>query len=231
MSANSPIPTYKAGPKFMRRDKAFDCTLYLVTDTGLLAGRDFLSSVGEAIDGGVTMIQLREKSLCGRNFYELALALSALTRARRVPLIINDRLDIALAVDAEGVHLGQDDLPARAAREVLGAGKLLGISAANLDEALQAERQGADYIGVGAMFPTTTKENVRSVSLLQLRVIKQALLIPVVAIGGITAANAPQVRDTGADGICVAKAILGARDIRGAALGLRQVWADKEEVN
>ena len=216
------------GLKSMFRNKSFDSTLYLVTDAGLLSGRDLLSSVGEALEGGVTMVQLREKNLSGRSFYELALALRALTLAQKVPLIINDRLDIALAAGADGVHLGQEDLPAGAAREVLGMGQLLGISAATLDEALQAERQGADYIGVGAMFPTTTKENVRSVSLLQLRVIKQALSVPVVAIGGITAANAPEVRATGVDGFCVAKAILGERDIRAAAQGLRQVWIAKE---
>jgi len=194
-----------------------------VTDTGLLAGRDFISGVREALEGGVTMVQLREKNICGRGFYELALDLRALTRAYQVPLIINDRLDIALAVAADGVHLGQDDLPAQAAREILGEGKLLGISAATLREALQAEEQGADYVGIGAMFPTTTKDNVRRVSIPQLLAIKQTLAIPVVAIGGITAANAGQVRATGVDGLCIAKAILGEKDIRAAAVELRQL--------
>jgi len=214
----------------MRRTKSFDCTLYLVTDAGLLAGRDFMSGVGEALAGGVTMVQLREKNLCGRSFYELAMAIRGLTRAYEAPLIINDRLDMALAVDADGVHLGQDDLPAKVARGLLGEGKLLGISAATLKEALLAEEQGADYVGVGAMFATTTKDDVRRVSLPQLLAIKQALAIPVVAIGGITAENARQVSATGVDGLCVAKAILGAKDIRAAAVEFRQLWAAKEEV-
>jgi len=214
----------------MPRAKPFDGTLYLVTDAGLLAGRDFVSGVREALEGGVTMVQLREKNLCGRGFYELAMALRGLTLAYQVPLIINDRLDMALAVDAEGVHLGQDDLPAKVAREILGMNKLLGISAATLGEALQAEEQGADYVGVGAMFPTTTKDNVRRVSLPQLQAIKQALAIPVVAIGGISAENARQVRATGVDGLCVVRAILGAKDIRAAAAEFRQLWAMKEEV-
>jgi len=224
------MSTYKTGPKFMPRDKPFDCTLYLVTDAGLLAGRDFVSGVREALEGGVTMVQLREKDLCGRGFYELAMALRGLASAYQVPLIINDRLDMALAVDADGVHLGQDDLPAKAAREILGSGKLLGISAATLGEARQAEEQGADYVGVGAIFPTTTKNNVRQVSLPELQAIKQALTIPVVAIGGITAENARQVRATGVDGLCVVRAILGAKDIRAAAAEFRQLWAAKEEV-
>jgi len=201
--------------------RSVDYSLYLVADASLTKGRDFLNCVREAILGGVSVVQLRAKDASGREFYELAEAVHKLTASLAVPLIINDRLDIALAVGAEGVHLGQQDLPARVARILLGEGMLLGISAATLPEALEAEAQGADYLGVGAVFPTTTKGDVRSISLAEVGIITGKVSIPVLAIGGITAENAPQVLAQGAHGICVAGAILGAKDTRQAASRLR----------
>ncbi|MBT9157450.1 MAG: Thiamine-phosphate synthase [Firmicutes bacterium] len=206
-----------------------DYSLYLVTDAELIGARDFLSCVRAAIGGGVSMVQLREKNRTAREFYHLAQTVQETTSALDVPLIINDRLDIALAMDADGVHLGQNDLPAGVARHLLGAGKILGISVATMPEAVAAARQGASYVGVGAVFPTATKGNVRAVTLAQLAAIKQVLAIPVLAIGGITVLNAPEVLRTGVDGICVAKAILGEENIMQAASQLRKLLPHKEE--
>ena len=191
--------------------------LYLIADRRVFRGRNFLSGLEEAMLGGVTLVQLREKELNTRDFYHLAVSVKTLTEQCRVPLIINDRLDIAMAVDAEGVHLGREDLPAEAARDLLGDNKVIGLSAANLDEARRAEATGADYIGVGALHPTSTKPNTRSVTAEQLAAIKAGINIPVVAIGGIRQRHVGTILETGVDGIAVASAILGEQDIRDAA--------------
>ena len=206
----------------MRDKKAIDCTLYLVTDRDLFPGIRLAAAVGQAIRGGVTMVQLREKNACSRDFYRIALEVKEITDRYSVPLIINDRLDIALAVDAAGVHIGQDDLPARVAREVLsGRGKILGVSAATVAEALQAQADGADYIGAGSVFATGTKKDVRPLLREELIKIKQAVNIPVVAIGGINEGNVRLLQGTGIDGIAVVSAILGRDDAQKAARDLR----------
>lgn len=203
--------------------KTVDYSLYLVTDRGVLGGRDLLQSLAEALAGGVTVVQLREKNLDAKEFYLLAREAKKITERHGVPLIINDRLDIALAVDADGVHVGQQDLPAAAARKILGREKVLGVSAANLAEALQAEKDGADYLGVGAIFPTTTKNDVQSLAPAELKEIKQLVKIPVVAIGGINENNIGIVTATGIDGVAVASAILGKDDIGQAARSLSRL--------
>lgn len=196
--------------------------LYLITDRECLQGKNLIETMEEAIAGGVTLVQLREKDASSLAFYEIAVQVKALTSKYGIPLVINDRLDIALAVDADGLHVGQNDLPASAARKILGNHKLLGVSAANLKEALKAQAEGADYIGVGALFPTNTKTDARWVTLEQLQSIKEAVHIPVVAIGGIQESNALAVKETGIDGIAVASAILAAPSAKEAARRLRK---------
>ena len=194
--------------------------LYLVSDRAVLKDRDFIGSLEEAIKGGVSVIQLREKDASSLEFYELALMVKELTNKFRIPLIINDRLDIALAVDADGLHVGQGDLPAKVARDILGKDKILGVSTATLKEAQLAIAEGADYIGVGALFPTDTKTDTRSVSLQQLKHIKENVSVPVVGIGGINEANIKSVFETGIDGVAVVSAILGKPDIKAASSSL-----------
>lgn len=203
-----------------------DYSLYLVTDRDVLKGRDLCTAVDQAIQGGSTLVQLREKNISSREFFSTACAVKQVTDKYNVPLIINDRLDIALAVDAAGVHLGQSDLPCKIARQILGPDKLLGISAATMEEAAEAEKDGADYIGVGAVFPTGTKLDARSVSIGGLKLIKETLGIPVVAIGGINENNFMLLKPAGIDGIAVVSAILGREDIQNAASKLR-IFAEK----
>lgn len=188
--------------------------LYLVTDSNLIGERDFFHCIEEAILGGVTMVQLREKNISSMEFYKKAQKLKALTEKYHVPLIINDRLDIALSIDADGLHIGQDDLPLAVARRIFGDNKIIGVSVSNIEEAKEAEAGGADYLGVGAMFPTDTKKDARHVSLDELRRIKSAVKIPVIAIGGLNESNTPKTIDTGIDGIAIVSAILGKPDIR-----------------
>ena len=198
-----------------------DYSLYLVTDRKILGDRDLAQSIELAIQGGVTLVQLREKSVSTREFLHLALKVKAITSQYQIPLIINDRLDIALAVDADGLHVGQDDLPMPKARELLGSRKIIGVSASTLAEALLAQQQGADYLGVGAIFNTATKTDAPEVSLQQLEIIKKSVSIPVVAIGGINETNLTQVLATGIDGVSVVSAILAKEDLQRAALQLR----------
>ncbi len=194
-----------------------DFTLYLVTDRRWLGERTLWDSVEEAIRGGVTLIQLREKEISSREYLELARGVKGVTDRHGIPLIINDRIDIALAIDADGVHLGPEDLPVPIARKLLGIGKIIGASAASVDEALLLQAQGADYLGVGAVFPTATKQGTEKVGLEDLRRIKAAVRVPVVAIGGINAGNAGPVMETGVDGVAVVSAIMDQADIREAA--------------
>jgi thiamine-phosphate pyrophosphorylase len=200
----------------------WDYSLYLATDRSYIGNKDLTDCVIEAIEGGVTMVQLREKTGSARDFYHLALALKKVTASYQIPLIINDRLDIALAVDADGLHLGQEDLPIKVARRYLGPEKVIGISVGNVQEAIQAEKEGADYLGAGAIFATGTKPDAELVSLEELKKIKESVTIPVVAIGGLKKENAAQVMAAGIDGICVVSAILAAEDIRMAAVELRK---------
>ena len=197
--------------------------LYLVTDRRWLGERSLAASVEAAILGGVTLVQLREKGLASGTFLKLAQDVKAVTDRYGIPLIINDRVDIALAADAAGVHLGLEDLPVQTARKLLGPHKIIGASAATLEEAAAFQKQGADYLGVGAVFPTATKLGNEAVSLDDLRKIKSAVTIPVVAIGGIKAENAASVMRTGVDGVAVVSAIMNQSDIRAAAMRLMSI--------
>lgn len=194
-----------------------DYTLYLVSDRDVLKGRDLCEAIEASIKGGVTLVQLREKNISSLDFYNLAVAVKKITDKYNVPLIINDRIDIALAIDAAGVHVGQSDIPAKVARKIIGEDKILGISAATLEEAKLAEAEGADYLGIGAVFPTDTKKDARSVSIELLREIKKSLTVPVVGIGGIKENNVELLKESKIDGIAVVSAILGKHDIEQAA--------------
>ncbi len=168
------------------------------------------------------MIQLREKEASSREFFDLAIRVRELAHSHGVPLWINDRLDIALAVEADGLHIGQSDLPAAVARRLMPPAMKLGVSAQTVEQAVQAERDGADCLGVGAMFPTGTKSDAKPVSADELRRIKQAVRIPIVAIGGINASNLALPMRCGVDGVAVVSAIMSAPDPEAAARELRQ---------
>ena len=199
-----------------------DLRLYAVTDRRALpAGVTLAQAVEAALDGGVTCLQLREKEASAGEILALARTLLPLCRARRVPLLINDRVDIALAAGADGVHLGQDDLPLPEARALLGPDRILGATAHTVEEALRAQAEGADYLGVGAMFPTGTKTNTIPTSADTLKAICAAVSIPVVAIGGVTAQNLPTLAGTGIAGAAVVSAIFSQSDLTAAARTLR----------
>ena len=198
-----------------------DLLLYAVTDRHWLHGRSLYSVVKESLDGGATFLQLREKSLDDAAFLLEAKELQALCRSYRVPFIVNDNVDIALAMDADGVHVGQHDMAAGDVRARLGRDKILGVSAQTVEQAKRAEAQGADYLGVGAVFPTGTKDDAALLSHDTLRAICEAVSIPVVAIGGITQENLPQLAGSGISGIAVVSAIYAAADIPAATRSLK----------
>lgn len=200
-----------------------DYSLYLVTDRDLLGSKDLAATVEEAIRGGVTMVQIREKNLSTLEFYQLALVIKDITQKQGIPFIVNDRVDIALAVDADGVHIGQDDMPLSAARKLLGLNKIIGVSVASLEQALAAQHEGADYLGIGAVFPTKTKDDADTVSLEELRLIKSKIMLPIVAIGGINKNNIHNVMGTGVDGAAVVSAIIACSDPYEAACNLRKL--------
>lgn len=192
---------------------AIDYSIYLVTDEACLHGRPLLECVEEALAAGVTLVQYRAKAADGGVLYAEACRLKELCDKYNVPLIINDRLDIALAVGAAGVHLGQDDLPCAVARRLLGEDFIIGVSAHNPAEAVQAVSEGADYLGCGAVFGTATKHDVAKLGLENLRAIRKAVAVPMVGIGGITADNYAEVLATGADGAAIVSGILAQDDI------------------
>ena len=201
----------------------FDYSLYLVTDRTLSLGRSTVEVVRAAIRGGVSCVQLREKGCSTREFMDEARLLKALLAGTGVPLFINDRLDVALAVGADGVHLGQNDLAIADARRLVGNRMIIGISAESVADAVRAEAEGADYIGASPVFTTPTKtDTAPPLGLDGLRAIRRAVQLPLVAIGGINADNAAQVLRTGADGLAVVSAIVSAPCPRTAAAGLRQ---------
>ena len=187
--------------------------LYLVTNRYQDPLETFLKKVEQACQSGVTMIQLREQQLTTNQYYELAKIVKQITDTYQVPLIIDDRLDVCLAVDAAGLHIGDDELPVSVARQVLGTEKILGVTAKTVKRALEAEKSGADYLGTGAIFPTTTKENTPITLISTLKDICQAVGIPVVAIGGLTCENIHQLSGTGIAGIAVVRDLMQARDI------------------
>lgn len=201
-----------------------DYSVYLVTDHRNKTDDEFLNIIEEAIKGGTTVVQLREKTASTKDFYDLALNVKEITSKYDVPLLINDRIDIAIAVDSEGVHIGQDDMPADIARKIIGEDKILGVSASTVEEAKKAEADGADYIGSGAVFPTATKDDADSVSKEELSEIVDSIDIPVVAIGGITLENADTLKDTGIAGFSVVSAIMNAEDPKDASKKLREIY-------
>lgn len=201
-----------------------DYTLYLVTDRDLMSAENIETAVEQAIKGGCTLVQLREKEACSLEFYEMAKKVKVVTDSYNVPLIINDRVDIALAIDADGVHIGQSDLPAKVVRGIIGRDKILGVSASNLQHAVRACEDGADYIGVGAMFPTDTKDVASFTTMEDLAEIRKAVSVPIVVIGGINKATLPSFSGSGIDGLAVVSAILAQEDIQAAALELKELF-------
>lgn len=201
-----------------------DLSLYLVTDRAHLRGRRLEDIVRAAVAGGVTCVQLREKDAPGREFLELARALLAVTRPAAVRLIINDRVDVMLAADADGVHVGQDDLPAAAVRRMIGPGKLLGVTVSSVPEVRRAVADGADYLGTNAVFATPTKADTGAPTGLEgLRELCRASAVPVLAIGGVGPDNAADMLAAGAGGIAVVRAIMAADDPAAAARELRRI--------
>lgn len=194
-----------------------DYTLYLCTDRGLMSMETLEEAVEQAIQGGCTVVQLREKDCTSLEFYENAKKIKEITDRYGVPLIINDRVDIALAVDADGVHVGQRDLPASVVRSIIGPEKIIGVSAGTLAEALQAEADGADYLGVGAMYATSTKEDADVTTIEELKAIRRAVQIPIVVIGGINKNTLENFKGYGIDGLAVVSAVIAAKDIKAAA--------------
>jgi thiamine-phosphate pyrophosphorylase len=199
-------------------------SLYLVTDSALAMGRPLLDVVCAAIDGGVTCVQVREKDVPSRVYVSQLLSVRPLLRERGIPLFVNDRVDVALAVEADGVHLGQTDLPLSMARGVAAGRLLIGVSCESVQDGVDAERGGADYVSVSPVFATPTKTDTASaLGLDGVRAVRRAVRVPVVAIGGINATNAADVIRAGADGICVVSAIVSALDPRAAAASLRGI--------
>ena len=197
--------------------KHLNLRLYLVTDEYCLpSGRNLFDAVEEALQAGVTLVQYREKNGPGKSMLEKSRKLIALCHKYNVPLLVNDRLDIALLSGADGVHLGQEDIPVAEARRMAGEDFLIGVTAHNVEEALAAEAAGADYLGCGAVFATHTKKDTVPLGLDGLQAIRQAVRIPIAGIAGITTENYQQVLATGADGVAVVSGILGAASVRGA---------------
>ena len=201
--------------------KKIDWRICFIADSEAAAGRDMLTLVREAVEGGVTLVQLRGKKWTSREFSQIGLRAKDFLKRKQVPLLINDRLDVALACRADGVHLGQEDIPLLSARRILGQEKIIGISVNNIREAEAAAKEGADYLGVGPVFPTVSKDvKVPVLGLEGLRRIREIVRIPILAIGGIDASNVAEVMKAGADGIAVISAITSSEDARASALNL-----------
>ena len=199
-----------------------DYSLYLVTDRNLSRGRSTLDIISAAIDGGVTMVQLREKELSTREFLHDGLKIRDLLKSRNIPLIINDRMDIALALDSDGIHIGQDDMPLAMVRKILGPEKIIGVSVINADEARDAENGGADYLGLSPIFVTATKpELTRQIGIKGIGLIKKAVHIPLVGIGSMSAGNAFEAVSAGLDGVAVVSGIVSQEDVTAAARAIK----------
>ncbi|KPJ53572.1 hypothetical protein AMJ39_04155 [candidate division TA06 bacterium DG_24] len=214
----------------MKQRRSPDYSLYVITDRRLARGRPLEALVAQAIAGGATIVQLRDKESNDRILYEDARSLRKLTGERGIPLIINDRVDLALAVNADGVHLGQEDMPPDVARRLLGSGKILGLSTHSEDQARAAARASPDYIAIGPIYATTTKENaLPPLGTEIIAGLRPELRVPIVAIGGIDKTNATLVGRAGADGIAVISAVMGADDVMAAASDLRAAFRQGKE--
>ena len=198
-----------------------DLLLYAVTDRSWLHGKSLYDQVEEAISGGVTFVQLREKELEEEAFYKEALEIQKLCREKRIPFVINDNVELARHIQADGVHVGQDDMEAGNVRELLGPDKIIGVSAHSVEEARKAQERGADYLGVGAAFATNSKKDVGHISYDTIREICKAVDIPVIAIGGIDENNVTELAGSGICGVAVISAIFARENIKEAAAGLR----------
>lgn len=208
-----------------------DLSLYLVTDKRNKTDAEFLEIIEEAIKGGTTVVQIREKEGETLDFYNLALKVKEITSKYNVPLIVNDRIDVALAIKSEGVHIGQTDMPADVARSLIGDEMILGVSASTVKEARKAEKDGADYIGTGAVFPTATKDDAPSITKDDLKEVTGSINIPTVAIGGITLENASELAGTGIAGISVVSAIMNSKDPKTASENLLKIYNEKIDKN
>ncbi len=204
--------------------KNFDTTLYFITDSTGFSEEEFLCRVEQALKGGVTLLQLREKNKTTREYISLAEKVHTLTKKYNVPLIIDDRVDVAMAVDAEGVHLGQSDMPVDIARRILGNDKIIGATAKTVPQALEAYRNGADNLGVGAIYPTTTKVKTVITSVDTLKEIVKAVPIPVNAIGGLNINNMDVLKGSGIAGVCVVSAIMKADNPKTAAEEIKETF-------
>lgn len=204
--------------------KKIDTTLYLVTDSTGLSEEEFLAKVEQALQGGVTFLQLREKERSTREYIHLAQQVHAIARRYQVPLVVDDRVDVALAAEVDGIHVGQSDMPVWQARKILGPDKIVGATAKTVPQALEALEQGADYLGVGAIYPTTTKVVTVITSTDTLGEICKAVPIPVNAIGGLNQDNLGVLKGIPIQGICVVSAIMKSADPKAAAEGLRQAF-------
>lgn len=201
-----------------------DLSLYLVTDSTGMEEEKFLYVVEEACRGGVTFLQVREKSKTGREYMELAARVKKITDRYGIPMIIDDRLDVALAVDAAGVHVGQSDIPVAVARRLVGADKIVGATAKTVEQAVEAEKAGADYLGVGAIYPTTTKVITKITEVSTLNDICRHISIPVTAIGGLNAGNLDILKGSLMDGIAVVSAVMKSSTPRETAAELREIF-------
>lgn len=205
-----------------------DYGLYLVTDRTLMNAVNLEQAVEQAVSGGCTLVQLREKEISTKEFYDMACKIRKVCSKYKIPLIINDRVDIALAVDADGVHLGSEDMPIETARKLIGKNKILGASARTLREAVLAESEGADYLGVGAMFPTDTKSDATLVAREELIKISQVCTVPIVVIGGINERTLPYFDEIAIDGLAVVSSVISADDIAKAARNLRRKFTERK---
>jgi thiamine-phosphate pyrophosphorylase len=213
-------------PRGVGEGRLLDLRVYVITDRSF-RGRSHEEVARAALEGGATVLQLRDKRAPARQLVEWARRILDLARQAKVAFVVNDRVDVALAAGADGVHVGEDDLPVADARRLLGPGRIVGASAGTVDEALRAEREGADYLGVGPVFPTATKPDAGdAIGLEGLRRIARAVRVPVVGIGGITAENAAEVVRAGAAGVAVISAVADAEDMREATRRLREAVDD-----
>lgn len=201
-----------------------DYSLYLCTDRSIMSDTSIEECVEKSLKGGVSVVQIREKDCPGKEFLQIAKSVKEITRRYGVPLIINDRVDVAIAVGADGVHVGQDDLPCAIVRSMVGEDMIIGVSASSLTEALKAQQDGADYIGVGAMFATDTKTDAKVVSMEELDRIRREVSIPIVVIGGINKTTLPDFIGKGIDGIAVVSAIVSQNDVECAARELKSMF-------
>ncbi|RQD78105.1 MAG: thiamine phosphate synthase [Candidatus Syntrophonatronum acetioxidans] len=197
--------------------KDFQLKLYVITNPQLSRGRSHQEVVSRALEGGARTVQLRDKELSARELLEEGREILNLTRQNKATLIVNDRVDVALALEAEGVHLGEEDLPLPLARKIAGPRLIIGATVRTPEKALWAQKKGADYLGAGAIFPSSTKDSAPLIGIETLREIVKAVSIPVVAIGGISLSNLSQVMEAGVKGVAVISSVIGARDITGEA--------------